>query len=118
MARIRDTIATRRGRTWDAGWCFACSSDTATSVSTTTPLNVRSDRLESEKWHWPLPGAGAKAKTLARAIAGIETSKMDGLDPPTSFADVLEHFNVHEINRLDEPLPWNWVPADLPAKTA
>ena len=40
----------------------------------------------------------------------IETAKLNGLDPQAYLADVFERIHDHKINRLDELLPWNWVP--------
>jgi hypothetical protein len=43
---------------------------------------------------------------------------MNGLNPQTYLADVLERINDHKINRLDELLPWNWAPLVPVAKAA
>ena len=40
----------------------------------------------------------------------IETAKLNGLDPLAYLADILDRIHDHKINRLDELLPWNWVP--------
>lgn len=40
----------------------------------------------------------------------IETAKLNGLDPLPYLADSLDRIHHHKINRLDELLPWNWVP--------
>jgi transposase len=40
----------------------------------------------------------------------IETAKLNGLDPQAYLADILDRIHDHKINRLDELLPWNWVP--------
>ncbi|WEJ11742.1 IS66 family transposase (plasmid) [Sinorhizobium sp. M103] len=60
--------------------------------------------------NWLFAGADAGAETLARAMTIIETAKMNGLDPQTYLADVLDRIHDHKINRLDELLPWNWSP--------
>lgn len=60
--------------------------------------------------NWLFAGADTGAETLARAITIIETAKMNGLDPQTYLADVLDRIQDHKINRLAELLPWNWVP--------
>lgn len=52
----------------------------------------------------------AGAETLARAMTIIETAKLNGLDPQAYVADVLDRIHDHKINRIDELLPWNWVP--------
>ncbi len=46
----------------------------------------------------------------------IETAKLNDLDPQAHPADILDRIHDHKINRLDELLPWNWLP--LPAETA
>lgn len=60
--------------------------------------------------NWLFAGADAGAETLARAMTIIETAKLNSLDPQAYLADILDRINDHKINRLDELLPWNWVP--------
>lgn len=60
--------------------------------------------------NWLFAGADTDAETLARAMSVIETSKLNGLDPLTYLADILDRILYHKINRLDELLPWNSVP--------
>jgi transposase len=60
--------------------------------------------------NWLFAGADTGAETLARAMTIIETAKMNGLDPPAYLTDVLDRIHDHKINRLDELLPWNWLP--------
>src|SRR5690606_11027159 len=60
--------------------------------------------------NWLFAGADTGAETLARAMTVIETAKLNGLDPLAYLADVLDRIHDHKINRLDELLPWNWVP--------
>ena len=60
--------------------------------------------------NWLFAGADTGAETLARAMTIIETAKMNGLDPQAYLADLLDRIHDHKINRLDELLPWNWVP--------
>ncbi|WFU51686.1 IS66 family transposase [Sinorhizobium terangae] len=60
--------------------------------------------------NWLFAGADTGAETLARAMTIIETAKLNGLDPQTYLADVLDRIHDHKINRLDELLPWNWSP--------
>lgn len=35
---------------------------------------------------------------------------MNGLDPQAYLADVLGRIHDHKINRIEELLPWKWVP--------
>ena len=60
--------------------------------------------------NWLFAGADTGAETLARAMTIIETAKMNGINPQAYLADVLDRIHDHKINRLDELLPWNWVP--------
>ena len=48
----------------------------------------------------------------------IESAKMNGLDPQAYLADVLDRIHDHKANRLDELLPWNWVPKSTPQAEA
>jgi hypothetical protein len=48
----------------------------------------------------------------------IETAKMNGLDPQAYLVDLLTRINGHKINRIDELLPWNWVPPAPMAQAA
>lgn len=68
--------------------------------------------------NWLFAGSDAGGETLARAMTIIETAKMNGLDPQAYLADILDRINDHKINRLDELLPWNWVPKAAPQKQA
>ena len=46
----------------------------------------------------------------------IESAKLSGHDPEAYFADILARIGDHKINRLDELLPWDWVPMAREAK--
>jgi hypothetical protein len=56
--------------------------------------------------------------TLARAIAIIESAKMNGLDPQAYITGLLNRIHDHKINRINELLPWNWVPLTVPQALA
>jgi len=60
--------------------------------------------------NWLFAGADTGAETLARAMTVVETAKLNGLDPQAYLADILDRIHDHKINRLDELLPWNWLP--------
>jgi len=38
----------------------------------------------------------------------IQTAKLNGIDPQAWLADVLASINDHNIQNLDELVPWNW----------
>lgn len=60
--------------------------------------------------NWLFAGADTGAETLARAMTIIETAKKNGINPQAYLVDVFDRIHDHKINRLDELLPWNWVP--------
>ena len=44
----------------------------------------------------------------------IETCKLNGIDPQVYLTDILARIaNDHPINRIDELLPWVWLPSNL-----
>ena len=60
--------------------------------------------------NWLFAGADTGAETLARAMTVIETAKLNGLAPLAYLAVIFDRNHDDKINRLDELLPWNWVP--------
>ena len=48
----------------------------------------------------------------------IETARLNGIDPEAWLADVIARIADHPINRVDQLLPWNWVPSPDQAKAA
>ena len=55
-------------------------------------------------------GSDAGGETLADAMTIIEIAKDKGVDPQAYLADIFARINDHQINRIDELLPWNWAP--------
>lgn len=70
------------------------------------------------KKNWLFAGSETGAETLARAMTMIESAKMNGLDPQAYITDLLNRIHDHKINRIDELLPWNWVPRTIPQALA
>ena len=66
--------------------------------------------------NWLFAGANAGGETFAEAMTIIESAKLSGHDPEAYLADILARIGDHKINRLDELLPWNWVPQSKKAK--
>lgn len=57
-------------------------------------------------------GSDGGGERWATVCSLIETAKLNGVEPYTYLADVLERMaHGHPTNRLDELLPWNWQPA-------
>ena len=48
----------------------------------------------------------------------IETACLNDVDPEAWLADVVARIVDHPINRIDQLLPWNWVPSPAQAKAA
>ncbi|ANH09194.1 hypothetical protein shn_34335 (plasmid) [Shinella sp. HZN7] len=40
----------------------------------------------------------------------IETCRMNGIDPQAYLADIIDRIADHPANKVDELLPWDWVP--------
>jgi transposase len=66
------------------------------------------------KKNWLFAGFEAGAETIARAMTLIESAKMNGLDPQAYITDLLNRIHNHKINRIDELLPWNYLPLTVP----
>lgn len=66
--------------------------------------------------NWLFAGADAGGEILAEAMTIIESAKLSGHDPEAYLTDILARIGDHKINRLDELLPWNWVPLAQGAK--
>lgn len=59
--------------------------------------------------NWTFAGSDAGGHRAAAIYTLVETCKMNGVDPRTWLAHVLEHLPDHPATRLDELMPWNWV---------
>ncbi len=56
-------------------------------------------------------GSDAGGERAAAIYSLIGTAKLNGVDPETYLRDVLSRIADHPINRIEELLPWNLVPA-------
>ena len=52
-------------------------------------------------------GSASGGRAAAIAYTLIETARLNGVDPQTRLADVLERIPDYKINRIDQLLPWN-----------
>jgi hypothetical protein len=70
-------------------------------------LNVRSIR---RRYRALLDSGGMRAAAMYTLI---ESAKMNGLNPEAYPRDVLARIADHPINRIGDPLPWNWKPTGV-----
>ena len=59
---------------------------------------------------WLFCGSDRGGQRAAAMYSLIVTAKMNGVDPQAWLADVLSRIAAHPAHRLDELLPWNWMP--------
>jgi transposase len=65
---------------------------------------------------WLFAGSDRGGERAAVMYTLIQTARLNGVDPQAWLTDVLARINDHNIQRLQELLPWNWKTA--PAKLA
>jgi transposase len=61
---------------------------------------------------WLFAGSDRGGERAAVMFTLIQTAKLNGVDPQAWLADVLARINDHNIQRLDQLLPWNWKAAE------
>ena len=59
---------------------------------------------------WLFCGSDRGGQRAAAMYSLIVTAKMNDVDPQAWLADVLSRIAAHPAHRLDELLPWNWMP--------
>ena len=57
---------------------------------------------------WLFAGSDRGGERAAAVYTLIGTAKLNGVDPQAWLADALERINDHNIQKLDQLLPWNW----------
>jgi len=57
---------------------------------------------------WLFAGSDRGGERAAVMYTLIQTAKLNDVDPQAWLADVLVRINDHNIQRLDQLLPWNW----------
>ncbi len=55
-------------------------------------------------------GSYAGSERAAAMYSLIGTARLNGLDPEAYLAYVIERISDHQVNRIDELLPWNVAP--------
>lgn len=59
---------------------------------------------------WLFCGSDRGGQRAAVIYTLIQTAKLNDVDPQAWLADALARIADHPATRLDELLPWNWVP--------
>jgi transposase len=57
---------------------------------------------------WLFAGSDRGGERAAVMYTLIQTPKLNDVDPQEWLADVLARINDHNIQNLDQFLPWNW----------
>ena len=57
---------------------------------------------------WLFAGSDRGGERAALMYTLIQTARLNDVDPQAWLADVLARINDHNIQRLDQLLPWNW----------
>ena len=57
---------------------------------------------------WLFAGSDRGGERAAIMYTLIQTAKLNDVDPQAWLADLLRRINNHNIQKLDELLPWNW----------
>jgi transposase len=57
---------------------------------------------------WLFAGSDRGGERAAVMFTLIQTAKLNGIDPQAWLADVLARINDHNVQRLDQLLPWSW----------
>lgn len=61
-----------------------------------------------ERKNWLFAGSDTGGERAAAFYALIETSMLNHIDPEAYLRSILASIADHPINRVAEPLPWNW----------
>ncbi len=67
---------------------------------------------------WLFAGSDRGGQRAAAMYSLIYTAKLNHVDPQAWLTDVLQRINGHPNSGLDELLPWNWRPMNMPQPKA
>jgi transposase len=62
---------------------------------------------------WLFAGSDRGGERAALMYTLIQTARLNDVDPHAWLADVLARINDHDIQTLDQLLPWNWKPTSM-----
>lgn len=67
---------------------------------------------------WLFAGSDKGGERIASILTIIETVKLHGHYPEVYLTDVLTRIQDHPKDRLEDLLPWNWMPAEARCEAA
>ena len=68
--------------------------------------------------NWLFAGSDEGGERIANILTIIETVKLQGHNPEVYLTDVLTRIQDHPKDRIEDLLPWNWVPANARCEAA
>ena len=77
----------------------------------TNRLFLRLCRDLHNRKNWLFAGSDKGGERIANILTIIETAKLHGHNPETYLTDVLTRIKDYPIDRLEDLLPWNMLPA-------
>ncbi len=63
-------------------------------------------------------GSDTGGECIANILTIIETVKLQGHNPEVYLTDVLTRIQNHPKDRIEDLMPWNWVPANARCEAA
>jgi hypothetical protein len=99
LPAARSECAARSARTTDA-------SDSERRYPARYGQNDRKIALGRKSWLFAGSDRGGERAAVMYTL--ILTARLNDVDPQAWLADVLARINDHNIQRLDQLLPWNW----------
>ena len=67
---------------------------------------LRSNALGRKSWLFAGSDRGGERAAVMYTL--IQTARLNDVDPQAWLADVLAYINDHNVQKLDQLLPWNW----------
>jgi transposase len=68
--------------------------------------------------NWTFAGSDEGGRRAAALYTLIATAKLSDIDPQAWLADMLARLPEHPAKRIQELLPWNWLPQSVAAEAA
>ena len=64
-----------------------------------------------DRKNWLFAGSDKGGERIANILTIIETAKLHGHNPETYLTEILTRIKDYPVDRLEELLPWNMLPA-------